>query len=1273
MPASGCRLHVTRAARGFAACAFLFLLAMPGPADPAVPRGRLYLQQHRPQGGDTIQALPPGQGLVQLVADGRVLRSRAVDPDAPLRLIVQFDAEPVATARLRRLDATLALQRPDQLRSDLARLSTSRATRTRAAPLVEVTHVYSQVFSGAAIAIAPELYESVRALPYVRGVFPDDTVRATLEESVPLIGADRVANELHGTGAGIRVGVVDTGIDYDHPAFGGGFGPGHRVAGGYDFANDDPDPIDDYGHGTHVAGIMAGNGGGVVGVATGATLYAFKVLDAKGYGYASWILAGLERVLDPDQDPATPDGMQVINLSLGSQQGGADDPMSVALDHLTEAGVVCVAAAGNYPLDFLMGAPATSRLAITVGASTKLDRMADFSTPGPVAGSLDLKPDVVAPGVDIVSAARGGGRVALSGTSMAAPHVAGVVAQLRQLHPGWTPDQLKAAVSGTAKDLSYAPFLQGAGRVNAYAAATAGFLITPAHLAFGRDDDSQHLWIQRDTLHVVNVSAASRIVTMPVSVALTTGAVLRLTPNSVSIPAGQTADVVATLTVDNAVTPFPNVSPFAYTTTLTATSGSQTCRVPISFHKAASLRVHTQGPLSWLVVHDRRASGYARAAFSDDEVLLLPPGSYDVVASFYPPLSFVVREGVAVSGDTDLEVASSEAELHLEFSNVGPDGAPVHCNDGSVSLYYPQGRIGINYVGYGFQEIRTNPLSSDYHLEWTRSAVDPVSRTTFSGAMSGVAASQVISNRPKDLRHVVLDFPRVPADSSGLLVFHFFPLRFSPGYFGVASFDLATPPIVGPFAYDEWIQLAPYPDHLLALQQVMLFRRTAVDLLINQPQLLGSYLRLDRGWPLEGAAIGLLDTTAFRFGGEHMNLFGGIPVWQGWFANNSTAMNLTDAGGTYTAHLVSDMYSNLMLEPDLPYTLMRDGVPLESDVLHGVGGFASIGWISLPLAPGAYDLHTPRPYVLRGRPGTMEVDAHFDTRLADTDPPWLRTLQLFADGEAADSIAFTRALDAGLRFRMMDRDALCPASVWVRDGSGDRWTPLAVERQGGEFVARFPPWLSGEIALRLLARDDAGNSLSLGWDPAFIAVPGSIPAIASLAVDAAGGAVRVAWRVGAGAGQRLNVERRDGVTSWRTLGIATVDASGVAEYRDVTVLPGHAYAYRVSVVLGGTPQASGEVWITVPAGLEFALTGVRPNPSSNADLFVDFSLPLAGPATLELYDLSGRRVQAEDVGGLGVGRHLHRFAPGAPPPPGLYFLRLAQGGRSLTSRVTVLR
>ncbi len=254
-----------------------------------------------------------------------------------------------------------------------------------------------------------------------------------------------------------------------------------KVVGGYDFVNNDEDFMDDYGHGTHVAATAAGNGI-LKGVAPDAQLYGYKVLNSGGSGWGSDIIAAIERAADPNQDGNFSDHLDVISMSLGGW-GNPDDPMSTAVDNIVDAGVVAVIAAGNYGEENTIGSPGTSRKAITIGATDKYDNIAYFSSRGPIIwqdyqGNTKylLKPDVVAPGVDICAAQWNGWlddehcldteHIAIQGTSMATPHVAGAIALIKQAHPDWNPEEIKMALRNTAIDINENINVQGYGRID---------------------------------------------------------------------------------------------------------------------------------------------------------------------------------------------------------------------------------------------------------------------------------------------------------------------------------------------------------------------------------------------------------------------------------------------------------------------------------------------------------------------------------------------------------------------------------------------------------------------------------------------------------------------------------------------------------------------------------------------------------------------------------------------------------------------------------------
>jgi serine protease AprX len=299
----------------------------------------------------------------------------------------------------------------------------------------------------------------------------------TMNESVEVIEAREVWDQLSYNGRGVRVAILDTGIDENHPALLG------KVV---DRVSTTSEPITVPGtHGTHTAGTVASNDAIYRGVSWQADLVNIKVLTAGGGGQPSWVIDGLDQAVRRDA--------LVASLSLGWSEiyhgwvcNDADCILCQAADNAVRLGVTVVVAAGNE--DNLAADPANAgksdirhpgaaRRVITVGAVDKAKVLASFSSIGPGTARLSpgsairwTKPDLAGPGVNIVSSVLGGGFAALSGTSMATPHVAGVAALVLQKYPDATPMMVKKLLEDTCEPLTYAPNQAGYGLVNAFGA-----------------------------------------------------------------------------------------------------------------------------------------------------------------------------------------------------------------------------------------------------------------------------------------------------------------------------------------------------------------------------------------------------------------------------------------------------------------------------------------------------------------------------------------------------------------------------------------------------------------------------------------------------------------------------------------------------------------------------------------------------------------------------------------------------------------------------------
>ena len=525
--------------------------------------------------------VPVRRGLLAAAAVALVAAGPATAAERPraVEVVVALEAPPLAravassrvfTAAAKR--ERLSLRSPSSV-SYVASLAASQRELerrlARAVPRARVRWRYHVVVNGVAVVVPPRQVGRLASLPGVARVYPSVRYRSRLDRTPRAIGAPTLwGSDLSGAGRGIKIGILDDGIDQSHAffdprgyAFPPGFPKGNRafttakviVARAFPPASPrwrhaaKPFDPEQSVHATHVAGIAAGNNGvsaagrTVSGVAPRAYLGNYKVLTiptASGVGLdgnAPEIAAGIEA--------AVRDGMDVINLSLGEPEIEPQrDLVTAAINAAADAGVVPTIAGGNDFKEFgrgSVGSPGTAAKAITAGAVTDERGIASFSSAGPTPLSLRLKPEVAAPGTGVLSSVpqHAGTWAEFSGTSMAAPHVAGAAALLLARNRSWTPAQVKSALVQTAEPLpgDVLTTRQGGGLIDLPRAANPRLFADPAVLSFGLLTTAAASESAR-TVRLADAGGGAGLWTVRIDAQSRTAGVAVSTPPSVAVP-----------------------------------------------------------------------------------------------------------------------------------------------------------------------------------------------------------------------------------------------------------------------------------------------------------------------------------------------------------------------------------------------------------------------------------------------------------------------------------------------------------------------------------------------------------------------------------------------------------------------------------------------------------------------------------------------------------------------------------------------------------------
>jgi len=938
-------------------------------------------------------------------------------------VIVEFRDPPLA---VRPLPIATYRANFDRLRRDVA----SRQGKAAQSEAI-VRREYFEAFHGVAMRVPRGTLTQIRALPYVKRVHLDTPVQALTETNITTVGAVRTWNTLGTRGAGVTVAIIDTGIDYTHPAL-------RNVTGGWDFVNDDADPMDDHGHGTHVAGIVAGNLDDFTGVAPDATLVAYKVLNSFGSGTESDVIAAIERAIDPNQDGDLSDHASVANLSLGGS-GNPDDAASLAVDNAVAAGMVVCIAAGNSGAYHAVASPGTARDAITVGAVDNSDRLATFSSKGPSAKLASIKPDVVAPGVSIRSTYLNGGYATLSGTSMATPHVAGAAALLRAIHPDWSPADVKAALMLYAKPLAYEQMAQGAGRIDVARAAEGTISASPASISFGLDALTTDSFQKAQRIRVTNRGTKSESMSVSID-GVRRGVKFVIVPQKLDLAPGASDDLTVSIQVANDDTAPLTSEAYSFSGFLSLATATSQTQLPWAVVKASRATVISDMRLVgqyWL-----SSVRLPSPAVLDDSTTetLLPPGEYDLLlvgldvtdATPTTAASIIAFDARPVRGDVTITANRSLAKHTITLNAVGANGTPLALAN---AAYVHRTRI-VTPAGSSLPTVDA-PISnlpkigvSDLSSRWSVVVIEALfdhPHTTVTqvshAPLKGIAADVELTNAPSDLRHTPVKLP--------------------------ASADVIIGSIVG-------------TKGLLAKMTT-----SAVDLYMTPP---------DAAFPVRfSLTTPDMSIPSIVARGDL------IEVGSAYSAADGEQLNV-GVGPLYPRQPIT--ISNSLLQPPFGFI----GQVGDYRTRYDTAGYFTVTSSGGTLAGSGTPLTNafyvpPRQYTVDYTtsmgPVRAQVTATIDATAGDANAPWLTSMYL-ADGNGRAVTKFAPDASGTLRFAAN----VTSAKVWIRDGAA--WRELSVVFDGeNRYHAELANLSVAAVDLRIELADAKGNRMTYTLAPAF--------------------------------------------------------------------------------------------------------------------------------------------------------------------------------------------
>jgi subtilisin family serine protease len=968
--------------------------------------------------------------------------------------------------------------------NDLNKIAGS--ARSRSAPSFLIHHEYQLVYNGFSLTANDEVKSALEKLSYVEYIREDKTLRLLDLESNAIIRAPDVWENYGATGKGVSIAIIDTGVDYNHPDLGGGIGENFKIKGGYDFSDLDDDPMDNYGHGTHVAGTAAANGPGLKGVAPDASLYAFKIYSSEGYSYDSWMIAAIERCFDPDLNPETDDAVDIANISFGRPYDPYE-PLSEAVANAIQQGLTIIVAAGNDGLFESIYTPGVTQEAITVGATDANDKTGWFSAKGPI-NDFSLKPDVAAPGVNIYSAWMNNTYARETGTSMATPHVAGAVALIKEVHPDWTPEEIKSALMGTA--VNFVPediLFKGAGRIDVLSAIESKIIALPGMISLGLLNKHNPINTFSKTLTLRNKTAE------PVTVTLTAegdlidvGIEISFTSTTIELASNSSATVDLQYDIEVAKLPFKTF-PASYAGAVVCTTASGQIRIPFGFFHSEGTDIEFIGDLPdsvWMIGTEANAGTRTFTPNLGKINTIVSAGTYDVIAR-YGLDHVVIREDIVIPSEATITIDKAEADNEVSFTSVDENNLPLPLTvDNKFISITGQNK---NFYGFfkGLDKVYINDLTG-YKLNFRGQHHDDIDRIydISLSVFPPLTSPKQVTNDAANFSILKIQPPEITSNISKI-VYH---LKSEPFHISSDTFQLVSP-------LNIFLSQNDPEEH-------------------NASGFLQIYN--DGYLPWQSGAFAAYTDNSFQFSDLFNNSIISVPG-QAYFLEfgqslprpDSYTNNLPDkirvvdlpemgafkyAHGEYQRGPISYKISegeSILKEGEFINRMISDDLTINST------------FPEYTVTPGMYSVELIyAEHRVKEMPGTITNRLTFDTSQPDKNPPLIEDLQLTVNGVITNT--FLTDETAELRIIPLDNCRVygpcddpeqITTHVFIKLQNSSDWTELELP---SDFIEFFTIQIPGSIGaglfdLMIKTADLTGNEMQHLISPAFAVSDSPVP------------------------------------------------------------------------------------------------------------------------------------------------------------------------------------